>query len=421
MIDAIQLNTVAGDSPPTTAAPASGFGDRLTAAVQTATATPAGDVEAAGIVEVTEAVAVDLSELVGELVPQGDESAVAATDAEVSGETGEPGDDAGTEVANGALDAALAWAGATAIRPPAPAPAQPQDSVAGAVAPVGGCTTAAPEGTIEVPIGPVGTETAADPAAAVEITADGVPATPDATVSPEQAATPEAPNPDATTAGPTTAQPTTVQPTTAQPTTVNSPTAGATTTGSGDDTDTGDSDRERDTGPAIEGRSAHRAHGADPHPEPTARGNESQPIATAAPAADSSTVARPMAASTSEGVLRSEHVKVLREMAPNREVQRLAVDLDGARISVSFNQDSARVNVLADPSERLGGSWASDVSRSLNAALRQAEQQPGSQAERDRRQRQAAYLGDEQRRRTDNEFADRLGTTTTTTTTTRGA
>jgi hypothetical protein len=204
---------------------------------------------------------------------------------------------------------------------------------------------------------------------------------------------------------------------------VNGPAAGATTTGSGDDTDTGDSDRERDTGPAIEGRSAHRAHGADPHPEPTARGNESQPIATAAPTAESSTVARPMAASTSEGVLRSEHVKVLREMAPNREVQRLAVDLDGARISVSFNQDSARVNVLADPSERLGGSWASDVSRSLNAALRQAEQQPGSQAERDRRQRQAAYLGDEQRRRTDTEFADRLGTTTTTTTTTttRGA
>jgi hypothetical protein len=420
MIDAIQLNTVAGDSPPTTAAPASGFGDRLTAAVQTATATPAGDVEAAGIAEVTEAVAVDLSELVGELelVPQGDESAVVASDAEASGETGETGDDAGTEVANGALDAALAWAGATAIRPPAPAAAQPQDSVAGAVAPVGGCTTAAPEGTIEVPIGPVGTETATDPAAAVEIAADGVPTTSDATATPERVAASDAPAPDATTGGPTTAQPTT-----AQPTTVNGPAAGATTTGSGDDTDTGDSDRERDTGPAIEGRSAHRAHGADPHPEPTARGNESQPIATAAPTAESSTVARPMAASTSEGVLRSEHVKVLREMAPNREVQRLAVDLDGARISVSFNQDSARVNVLADPSERLGGSWASDVSRSLNAALRQAEQQPGSQAERDRRQRQAAYLGDEQRRRTDTEFADRLGTTTTTTTTTttRGA
>lgn len=95
-------------------------------------------------------------------------------------------------------------------------------------------------------------------------------------------------------------------------------------------------------------------------------------------AASASGSAEPAAGSVSAGVLRSEHVRQLRELAPHREVQRLAVDLDGARVAVRLDPQGARLRVLADPAERLGGTWTTDVQRSLNAVLRhQPASHPG--------------------------------------------
>ncbi len=43
-------------------------------------------------------------------------------------------------------------------------------------------------------------------------------------------------------------------------------------------------------------------------------------------------------------------------------------------MSVRVDHDGAHLKVLADPGDRLGGTWANEVQRSLNLALRQ----PGS-------------------------------------------
>jgi len=99
--------------------------------------------------------------------------------------------------------------------------------------------------------------------------------------------------------------------------------------------------------------------------------------------------ASPGAAPTvSASVLRSEHVRVLRELAPNREVQRLAVDLDGARVALRFDSDGARVHVVSDPGNQLGGTWASDVQRTLNSGARQQAGFQHRDPDGGRRQRQ---------------------------------
>ena len=131
---------------------------------------------------------------------------------------------------------------------------------------------------------------------------------------------------------------------------------------------------------------------------------------------DAATAAAPAGAtsttgSVNPGVLRSDQVRVMRELAPHREVQRLAVDLDGARISVRVDGDNAQLRVLADPGERLGGTWANDVQRSLNAVLRQQPSTPGQQhadphaQQRNRRPYEAAAAAATD---ADEEFAGRL-------------
>jgi hypothetical protein len=139
--------------------------------------------------------------------------------------------------------------------------------------------------------------------------------------------------------------------------------------------------------------------------EPSGVGPAARTDAAAVPfAAPQSAAGTPV----SEGVLRSEHIRVLRELAPHREVQRLAVDLDGARIALRFDGDGARVNVLSDPGNRLGGTWATDVQRTLNAGMRQNGGYQQSDPEGGRRNRQAyepTTPFDEQRAA---EFARRL-------------
>ena len=100
--------------------------------------------------------------------------------------------------------------------------------------------------------------------------------------------------------------------------------------------------------------------------------------ATGSGSSGQSSVERP-GTTANAGVMRSDQVRVLREMAPNRELQRLAIDLDGARVSVRVDHDVAKVQVLSDPGQRLSGTWADDVQRTLNVTLRQdtgAQTQP---------------------------------------------
>lgn len=107
-------------------------------------------------------------------------------------------------------------------------------------------------------------------------------------------------------------------------------------------------------------------------------GSSAEPSVVGSGSSGQSSVERP-GSTANAGVMRSDQVRVLREMAPNRELQRLAIDLDGARVSVRVDHDVAKVQVLSDPGQRLSGTWADDVQRTLNVTLRQdtgAQTQP---------------------------------------------
>lgn len=137
-----------------------------------------------------------------------------------------------------------------------------------------------------------------------------------------------------------------------------------------------------------------------------------QRVASTAEPASTSTGSGPVGTSeragstANAGVMRSDHVRVLREMAPNRELQRLAIDLDGARVSVRVDHDVATVQVLSDPGHRLSGSWADDVQRSLNTTIRQ---EPGGNThpDGDRRSRNP-YRPTTDQLNADTEFSGRL-------------
>lgn len=65
------------------------------------------------------------------------------------------------------------------------------------------------------------------------------------------------------------------------------------------------------------------------------------------------------------GAFATDKVRYLRDMAPAREIQRLAIDLDDARVAVRFAEGAAMVDVMSDPSSRLDSGWVSNVERTL--------------------------------------------------------
>jgi hypothetical protein len=67
-----------------------------------------------------------------------------------------------------------------------------------------------------------------------------------------------------------------------------------------------------------------------------------------------------------------DRVRLAREQAPAREVQRLAIDLDDARVALRFHGDDVAVKVVSDPSGTLGAGWARQVERTLDSATRAA-------------------------------------------------
>ncbi|MEZ5218323.1 MAG: hypothetical protein R2715_17495 [Ilumatobacteraceae bacterium] len=140
-------------------------------------------------------------------------------------------------------------------------------------------------------------------------------------------------------------------------------------------------------------------------------GIQPTPSGDAAPTPSAAGTAAPTAAAPTPGaanVLRSENIRILREAAPNRELQRLAVDLDGARVSVSFARNEARVNVLSDPGSRLAGSWADDVARTLTTTLNQSEQSGAFRRDGERR-RSGRHVPVEDEPDSSSAFSSRLG------------
>ncbi len=100
----------------------------------------------------------------------------------------------------------------------------------------------------------------------------------------------------------------------------------------------------------------------------TTRGHEPPAVRAAAPAAGAA------------GLERSDMVRYLREIGPSREVQRLAIDLDGARVAVRVaprsEAASVRVEIVHDPAQRLDGVWVAGVERAVTHAVRSEPQQP---------------------------------------------
>jgi hypothetical protein len=114
------------------------------------------------------------------------------------------------------------------------------------------------------------------------------------------------------------------------------------------------------------------------------------PVRTTAP----ETPGAVQAPARAESLLRAEHVRYARELAPSREIQRLAVELDDARVAVRFDQGAPRVDVIADPSNRLGASWLADVRQAFSG---------GAFAGRDGLARDAARNGQGRDRRRDDD------------------
>jgi hypothetical protein len=87
----------------------------------------------------------------------------------------------------------------------------------------------------------------------------------------------------------------------------------------------------------------------------------------------------PAAATTSNtaAVYNVDRIRYVRAMAPNREVQRLALDLDGARISVRMDGGRASVGVVSDPDNTLGSTWVRQVERTIDQTVRASASSTG--------------------------------------------
>jgi hypothetical protein len=88
-------------------------------------------------------------------------------------------------------------------------------------------------------------------------------------------------------------------------------------------------------------------------------------------------------------------------MAPNREVQRIALDLDGARVAVRFDGGHASVEVVSDPTNSLGKGWVRHVERTIEQTVRANSTSGAGDNASDRRydgQRRGNLTDDQQRR-----------------------
>ncbi len=107
----------------------------------------------------------------------------------------------------------------------------------------------------------------------------------------------------------------------------------------------------------------------------TATPVESPPLGTPRSVAEPAAAthgAGPTSSAFSTGVHNVDRIRYVRAMAPNREVQRLALDLDGVRISVRMDAGRATVGVLADPDDALGSGWVRQVERNIEQTVRAA-------------------------------------------------
>lgn len=77
------------------------------------------------------------------------------------------------------------------------------------------------------------------------------------------------------------------------------------------------------------------------------------------------------------GMIGADRVDRLRQQTVGRPVQRLTVDLDDARVAVRVRGGQVSVDVLSDPSSTLGQTWAHDVERTLETAMRAQETSSG--------------------------------------------
>lgn len=104
---------------------------------------------------------------------------------------------------------------------------------------------------------------------------------------------------------------------------------------------------------------------------------------------------------TGTGQFHTDKVRYLRDLAPAREIQRLAVDLDDARVAVRFGAGAATVDVVSDPSSRLDAGWVSSVEKTLRQMdTPAASPSGGSRDDADNRQGgQDRSMHDERRRR----------------------
>lgn len=103
----------------------------------------------------------------------------------------------------------------------------------------------------------------------------------------------------------------------------------------------------------------------------------------------------------STGVYNVDRIRYVQAMAPNREVQRLALDLDGARVAVRFEGGRASLAVVSDPTGSLGKGWVRQVERTIDQTVRANNAAATADAGTDGRHGQPSsnLAGDQQQRR----------------------
>jgi hypothetical protein len=144
------------------------------------------------------------------------------------------------------------------------------------------------------------------------------------------------------------------------------------------------------------------AETAGPVAAPSRSDDGVQPVLTVAPSAAPTAPApasTPVVATGAATMTRSDAVRYLRELGPARAVQRLAVDLDGTTVAVRIDSAGTspvvHVQVLDDPSGRLGATWTTGVERTLTQVVGNHEARFGGQPTHDQRRQPPRPLPDD--------------------------
>jgi hypothetical protein len=136
-----------------------------------------------------------------------------------------------------------------------------------------------------------------------------------------------------------------------------------------------------DTGAARPTDTREGGESATTHAEPTPVGADSTPRSGSGESRHGSTEIG-SAGTDTFGSFATDKVRYLRDLAPAREIQRLAIDLDDARVAVRFADGAATVDVMSDPSSRLDSGWVSNVEKTLRQLDRPVDPStPGEQAQ----------------------------------------